>query len=56
MEISEQSSHQFIHTNFVPVDFGKNMSDSIYCIFKARRYPEQRITKWVNAENDRLRK
>ena len=28
METSEQNSHQFIHTSFVSMDFGKNMSDS----------------------------
>ena len=27
-----------------------------YCIPSAKRYPEQRITKWVTAKNDRLRK
>ena len=73
VETSEQSSHQFIHTSFVSVDFGKNMPDSctvfgctnrrsttflqFYCISSARRYPEQRITKWVTtAKNDQLRK
>ena len=73
VETSEQSSHQFIHTSFVSVNFGKNMPDScavfgctnrrsttflqFYCISSARRYPEQRITKWATtAKNDQLRK
>ena len=61
-----------IYTSFVSVDFEKNMSDScaafwrttrrsttslqFYRIPSAKRYPEQRITKWVATKNDRLRK
>ena len=61
-----------IYTSFVSVDFEKNMPDScpafgctnrrsttslqFYRIPPAKRYPEQRITKWVTAKNDRLRK
>ena len=61
-----------IYTSFVSVDFEKNMSDSctafgctnrrsttslqFYPVPSAKRYPELRITKWVNAKNDRLRK
>ena len=52
------------------LDFGQNMQDScaafqwknkwsttsfkFYCISSAKQYPEQRITKWVTAKNDRL--
>ena len=60
------------YTSFVSVDFEKNIPDSctafgctnqrlttslqFYRIPSAKRYPEQRITKWVTAENDRLRR
>ena len=60
------------YTNFVSVDFEKSMPDScaafactnrrsttslqFYCIPSAKGYPEQRITKWLTAENDQLRK
>ena len=59
-----------LYTSFVSVDFGKNMPDScaafgctnrrsttslqFYHIPSARRYPEQRITKWFTAKNDQL--
>ena len=71
MESSEQLVKKAL-TSFVSVDFGKNMPDScaafgctnrrsttslqFYRIPSAKRYPEQRITKWVNAKIDRLRK
>ena len=71
MESSEQLVDR-VTTSFVSVDFEKNMPDScaafgctnrksttslqFYRIPSAKRYPEQRITKWVNAKNDRLRK
>ena len=49
-----------LYTSFVSVDFEKNMPDS-YAAFGctnriplAKRYPEQRITKWVTAKNDRV--
>ena len=60
-----------IYTSFVSVDFEKNMPDScaafgctnrrsatlqFYCTPSAKLYPEQRITKWVTAKNDQLRK
>ena len=61
-----------IYTSFVSVNFEKNMPDScaafgctnrrsttslqFYRIPSAKRYPELRITKWVTAKNDRLRK
>ena len=61
-----------IYTSFVSMDFQKNMPDScaafgctnrksttslqFYRIPLGKRYPEQRITKWVTAKNDRLRK
>ena len=61
-----------IYTSFESADFEKNMPDScaafvcanrrsttslqFYCIPSAKRYPELRITKWVTAKNDRLRK
>ena len=61
-----------IYTSFVSVDFEKNMPDScaafgctnrrsttslqFYRIPSAKRYPEQRIAKWVTAKSDRLRK
>ena len=61
-----------VPTSIVSVDFEKNMPDSsaafgctnrrsttslqFYRIPSAKRYPEQRITKWVTAKNDRLRK
>ena len=61
-----------IYTSFVSVDFKKNIPDScaafrctnrrsttslqFYRIPSAKRYPELRITKWVTAKNDRLRK
>ena len=53
------------------MDFEKNMPDScaafgctnrrsatlqFYCTPSAKLYPEQRITKWVTAKNDQLRK
>ena len=59
------------YTSFVSMDFENNMPDScaagctnrrsttflqFYRIPSAKRYPEQGITKWVTAENDRLRK
>ena len=61
-----------LYTSFVFVDFGKNMPGScaafgcknwrsitslqFYRIPSPKRYPEQRITKWVTAKNERLRK
>ena len=61
-----------IYTSFVSVDFEKNMPDScaafgctnrrsttslqFYHIPSVKRYPELRITKWVTAKNDPLRK
>ena len=61
-----------LYTGFVSVDFEKNMPDScaafectnrrsttslqFYSIPSSKRHPEQRITKWVTAKNDRLRK
>ena len=71
MESSEQLVDR-VTTSFVSVDFEKNMPDScaafrctnrksttslqFYRIPLGKRYPEQRITKWVTAKNDRLRK
>ena len=50
-----------LYTSFVSVDFEKNMADS-YAAFGctnrislAKRYPEQRITTWVTAKNDRVK-
>ena len=61
-----------LYNSFVSVDFGKNMPEcyaafgctnwrsttslQFYRIPSAKRYPEQRITKWVNAKINRLRK
>ena len=60
------------YTSFVSVDFEENVPDScaafectnrrsntslqFYRIHSAKQYPEQRITKWLTTENDRLRK
>ena len=61
-----------LYNSFISVDFGKNMPEccttfgctnsrsttslQFYRIPSAKRYPEQRITKWVNTKIDRLRK
>ena len=61
-----------LYNSFISVDFGKNMPEccttfgcinsrsttslQYYRIPSAKWYPEQRITKWVNAKIDRLRK
>ena len=60
------------HAESESVDFEKNMPDScaafgctnrrsttslhFYCIPSAEQYPKQRITKWITAKNDPLRK
>ena len=70
--VNTHQGSQSLYTSFVPVNFEKNMPDScaafgctnrssttslqFYCILSAKRCPEQRITKWVTAKNDRLRK
>ena len=75
MESTEQLVNRVptsFYTNFVSVDFEKNLPDSgaafectnrrsntslqFYRIHSAKQYPEQRITKWLTTENDRLRK
>ena len=70
-EISEQLVNRVptsIDTSFISVDFEKNMSGScaafgctnsslqFYRIASVKRYPELRISKWVTAKNDQLRK
>ena len=61
-----------LYISFISADFEKNMPDSctafgctnrrsttslqFYRIPSAKRYPEQRIAKWVTAKSDRLRK
>ena len=71
-ESREQLVTTSIYTSFVSVNFEKNMPDScaafgctnqksttslqFYCISSAKRYPEQRIAKWVTANTNRLRK
>ena len=61
-----------IYTSFVSVNFEKSMPDScaafgctnqrsttslqFYYIPSAKRYPEQRETKWVTAKSDQIRK
>ena len=61
-----------LYTSFVSVNFGKSMTEScpafgctnwrsttslqFYRISSAKRYPEQRITKWVTAKKNQLRK
>ena len=70
--VNTHQGSQSLYTSFVPVNFEKNMPDScaafgctnrrsttslqFYRIPSAKRYPEQRITKWFTAEIDRLRK
>ena len=70
--VTTHQGSQSLYTSFVPVNFEKNMPDSwaafgctnrssttslqFYCILSAKQCPEQRITKWVTAKNDRLRK
>ena len=65
-----ESSEQLVNrlptslcTSFVSADFGmykvnrrSTTSLQFYRIPSAKRYPERRITKWITAENDRLRK
>ena len=70
--VNTHQGSQSLYTSFVPMNFEKNMPDNcaafrctnrssttslqFYCILSAKRCPEQRITKWVTAKNDHLRK
>ena len=66
VESSEQLVNRVptsLYTSFVSADFGmykvnrrSTTSLQFYRIPSAKRYSERRITKWITAENDRLRK